>query len=125
MKTFLFGLATILKWFDDEVVDDGMVDGSGWVARKMGGLLSLTQTGYVQNYALVVFAGGGGYFPAGQFLIAPEGISNVLSASDNFSPICGELLFVPFGRARPESLTGFEYFYSGSVLSRIVGYDRA
>ncbi len=55
VKTFLFGLATILKWFDDEVVDDGMVDGSGWVARKMGGLLSLTQTGYVQNYALVVF----------------------------------------------------------------------
>jgi NADH-quinone oxidoreductase subunit L len=51
----LFGLSTVLKWFDDEVVDDGMVDGTGWVARKMGGLLSLTQTGYVQNYALVVF----------------------------------------------------------------------
>jgi len=52
---FLFGLSTVLKWFDDNVVDDGMVDGTGWVARKMGGLLSLTQTGYVQNYALVVF----------------------------------------------------------------------
>ncbi len=51
----LFGLSSILKWFDDEVVDDGMVDGTGWVARKMGGLFSLTQTGYVQNYALVVF----------------------------------------------------------------------
>lgn len=51
----LFGLSAILKWFDDEVVDDGMVDGTGWVARKMGGLFSLTQTGYVQNYALVVF----------------------------------------------------------------------
>jgi len=55
VKNILFGLAIILKWFDDNIVDDGMVDGSGWVARKMGGLLSLTQTGYVQNYALVVF----------------------------------------------------------------------
>lgn len=55
VKNILFGLATILKWFDDEIVDDGMVDGAGWVARKMGGLLSFTQTGYVQNYALVVF----------------------------------------------------------------------
>jgi NADH-quinone oxidoreductase subunit L len=55
VDNILFGLSTVLKWFDDEVVDDGMVDGTGWVARKMGGLLSLTQTGYVQNYALVVF----------------------------------------------------------------------
>jgi len=55
VDNLLFGLASVLKWFDEEVVDDGMVDGSGWVARKMGGLLSLTQTGYVQNYALVVF----------------------------------------------------------------------
>lgn len=55
VNNILFGLSSVLKWFDDEVVDDGMVDGSGWVARKMGGLLSLTQTGYVQNYALVVF----------------------------------------------------------------------
>jgi len=44
-----------LTWFDDNVVDDGMVDGSGWITRKMGGLFSLTQTGYVQNYALVIF----------------------------------------------------------------------
>jgi NADH-quinone oxidoreductase subunit L len=55
VKHILFGLAIVLKWFDDEVVDDGMVDGTGWIARKMGGLLSLTQTGYVQNYALVIF----------------------------------------------------------------------
>jgi NADH-quinone oxidoreductase subunit L len=56
VKNVLFGLATVLKWFDDEMVDDGMVDGTGWIAQKMGGLLRLTQTGYVQNYALVVFA---------------------------------------------------------------------
>ena len=55
VQKVLFGLAFVLTWFDDEVVDDGMVDGTGWLSRKMGGLLSLTQTGYVQNYALVIF----------------------------------------------------------------------
>ncbi|HEY5039386.1 MAG TPA: NADH-quinone oxidoreductase subunit L, partial [bacterium] len=55
VKYFLFGFATICTWFDDNIVDDGMVDGTGWIARKMGGVLSLTQTGYVQNYALVIF----------------------------------------------------------------------
>jgi NADH-quinone oxidoreductase subunit L len=51
----VFGIASIFQWFDDVVVDDGMVDGTGWVSRKAGGLMSLTQTGYVQNYALVIF----------------------------------------------------------------------
>jgi len=55
VKKFLFGLATILTWFDDNVVDDGFVDGTGWVTRKFGKLFALTQTGYVQNYALVIF----------------------------------------------------------------------
>jgi len=55
VKTFVFGLASVFKWFDDEFLDDIMVDGTGWTAHKMGALLSLTQTGYVQNYALVVF----------------------------------------------------------------------
>ncbi len=55
VKKFVFGLASICTWFDDNVVDDGMVDGSGWITRKMGSLFSLTQTGYVQNYALVIF----------------------------------------------------------------------
>jgi NADH-quinone oxidoreductase subunit L len=51
----VFGIASIFQWFDDVVVDDGMVDGTGWFTRKSGGLMSLTQTGYVQNYALVIF----------------------------------------------------------------------
>jgi NADH-quinone oxidoreductase subunit L len=55
VKYVLFGVASVFHWFDEVVVDDGMVDGTGWVARKMGGLFSLTQTGYVQNYALVIF----------------------------------------------------------------------
>jgi hypothetical protein len=32
-----------------------MVDGTGWLARKTGRLLNFTQTGNVQNYALVIF----------------------------------------------------------------------
>jgi NADH-quinone oxidoreductase subunit L len=55
VKKVVFGLATVLTWFDDNVIDDGMVDGLGWTARKMGGFFRLTQTGYVQNYALVIF----------------------------------------------------------------------
>ncbi len=55
VKKVVFGLATLFTWFDDNVVDDGMVDGIGWTARKMGGFFRLTQTGYVQNYALVIF----------------------------------------------------------------------
>jgi NADH-quinone oxidoreductase subunit L len=55
VKKFLFGFATICTWFDDNIVDDGMVDGTGWITRKMGKLFTLTQTGYVQNYALVIF----------------------------------------------------------------------
>ncbi len=51
----VYGIASIFHWFDEVVVDDGMVDGTGWINRKMGSLFSLTQTGYVQNYALVIF----------------------------------------------------------------------
>ncbi len=56
VKKVLFGLASIFHWFDEKIVDDGMVDGTGWINQKMGGLLSLTQTGYIQNYAWVIFA---------------------------------------------------------------------
>jgi len=55
VEKIVFGLASVFTWFDDNVVDDGMVDGLGWTARKMGGFFRLTQTGYVQNYALVIF----------------------------------------------------------------------
>ncbi len=55
VKKVYFGIATLFTWFDDNVVDDGMVDGTGWAFRKMGGFFRLTQTGYVQNYALVIF----------------------------------------------------------------------
>jgi NADH-quinone oxidoreductase subunit L len=55
VQKIVFGIASIFQWFDEEVVDDGMVDGSGWVTRQAGSLLRLTQTGQVQNYALVIF----------------------------------------------------------------------
>jgi len=55
VKNVLFGFASVCQWFDETVVDDGMVDGTGWVTRKLGRVFRLTQTGSVQNYALVVF----------------------------------------------------------------------
>jgi NADH-quinone oxidoreductase subunit L len=56
VKRIVFGFATVCHWFDEKVVDDGMVDGTGWITRKSGALLRYTQTGSVQNYALVIFA---------------------------------------------------------------------
>ena len=47
--------------FSSDVIDqkgvDGMVNGAGWVTRKAAGLLRMTQTGYVRNYALSIFMG--------------------------------------------------------------------
>ncbi len=47
--------------FSAEVLDmngvDGLVNGSGKVARRLANLIRLTQTGYARNYALGVFLG--------------------------------------------------------------------
>jgi NADH-quinone oxidoreductase subunit L len=56
IKKIVFGLASIFSWFDKNIIDGIVVDGTGWTTRKLGGLLRLTQTGYVQNYALVIFS---------------------------------------------------------------------
>ena len=49
-------LANALWWFDAKVID-GAVNGSGWLARQIGGLLRKTQTGRVENYGLGIAAG--------------------------------------------------------------------
>jgi NADH-quinone oxidoreductase subunit L len=41
VKKVVFGLATVFTWFDDNVVDDGMVDGLGWTALVIFGAVSL------------------------------------------------------------------------------------
>ncbi len=46
----------IKRWFDEHIVD-GAVNGAGITIRGTGGLLRFAQTGRLQNYALVVFAG--------------------------------------------------------------------
>jgi NADH-quinone oxidoreductase subunit L len=47
--------------FSAEVLDmngiDGLVNGSGQVARRVANLIRLSQTGYARNYALSVFLG--------------------------------------------------------------------
>jgi NADH-quinone oxidoreductase subunit L len=49
-------LANLLWWFDARVVD-GAVNGAGWLAQRIGGLLRKVQTGRVQNYGLGMAAG--------------------------------------------------------------------
>ena len=49
-------LGNLLWWFDAKVID-GAVNGAGWVASRLGGLLRHTQTGRVQNYGLGIATG--------------------------------------------------------------------
>ncbi len=49
-------VASALWWFDARVID-GAVNGAGWIAQRLGGLLRRTQTGRVQNYGLGMAAG--------------------------------------------------------------------
>jgi NADH-quinone oxidoreductase subunit L len=53
----LYGTVTFAgQWFDTNVVDRA-VNGSGWVARKAGDTLRWVQSGSVQAYGSVGFAG--------------------------------------------------------------------
>ncbi len=49
-------LANALWWFDAKVID-GAVNGAGWIAVRLGGLLRKAQTGRVENYGLGMAAG--------------------------------------------------------------------
>ncbi len=49
-------VANLLWWFDAKVID-GAVNGAGWIAQRLGGLLRRSQTGRVQNYGLGMAAG--------------------------------------------------------------------
>jgi NADH-quinone oxidoreductase subunit L len=49
-------LANALWWFDVRVID-GIVNGTGWLARTIGGALRKVQTGRVENYGLGIAAG--------------------------------------------------------------------
>jgi NADH-quinone oxidoreductase subunit L len=49
-------LSEALWWFDAKVID-GIVNGSGWLASRVGGGLRKVQTGRVENYGLGIAAG--------------------------------------------------------------------
>jgi len=49
-------VANALWWFDAKVID-GIVNGSGWLASRIGGALRKVQTGRVENYGLGIAAG--------------------------------------------------------------------
>jgi NADH-quinone oxidoreductase subunit L len=50
------GLSRTLWWFDANVVD-GAVNGAGWLAQGIGGILRKVQTGRTQNYGLGMATG--------------------------------------------------------------------
>ncbi|HVM32695.1 MAG TPA: NADH-quinone oxidoreductase subunit L [bacterium] len=56
VRKFTWGLASLFDWLDRQVIDGGLVDGLGRLTQDLGGLLRFTQTGSVQNYALVILA---------------------------------------------------------------------
>jgi len=49
-------VANALWWFDARVID-GIVNGTGWLASRIGGGLRKVQTGRVENYGLGIAAG--------------------------------------------------------------------
>ncbi len=49
-------VSNALWWFDVKVID-GVVNGTGWLAERIGGILRRLQTGRVQNYGLGIAAG--------------------------------------------------------------------
>ena len=49
-------LGNVLWWFDARVID-GIVNGAGWLASGIGGLLRKVQTGRVNNYGLGIASG--------------------------------------------------------------------
>jgi NADH-quinone oxidoreductase subunit L len=49
-------LSFIQSWLDDNVVDQG-VDGAGWLVQTAGGFARRLQTGFVQNYLLMIALG--------------------------------------------------------------------
>ena len=48
--------AVAKRWFDEHIID-GAVNGLGYTVRGTGSVLRFAQTGRLQNYALVIFAG--------------------------------------------------------------------
>ena len=49
-------LTVLQAWLDDHVVDQG-VDGTGWAVNTLGGWARRLQTGFVQNYLLMISLG--------------------------------------------------------------------
>jgi len=49
-------LSNIQKWIDVHIID-GMVNLSGWITAAAGNKLKYIQTGFIQNYTFIIFAG--------------------------------------------------------------------
>ena len=56
IKIFVDGTAKVMEWFDLHVIN-GMVNGIASITGRFGQVLSYTENGQVQSYALYMFAG--------------------------------------------------------------------
>lgn len=51
----------ISRWFDNTIIDSGMVDGTGWSVRAVNTILRWVQSGKIQLYFIVLIAVLAGY----------------------------------------------------------------
>jgi NADH-quinone oxidoreductase subunit L len=56
IRYFVDGLGRVFYWIDLHIVD-GAVNGLAWIVRHAGGFFAKSETGQVQQYAAVFFAG--------------------------------------------------------------------
>ena len=57
INKFVLGLASIIAWFDDQVVNRSGIDGSAQIINYIGFRLKFLQTGKIPNYVLMMALG--------------------------------------------------------------------
>jgi NADH-quinone oxidoreductase subunit L len=57
INKFILGLASIIAWFDDQVVNRSGIDGSAQIINYIGFRLKFLQTGKIPNYVLMMALG--------------------------------------------------------------------
>ncbi len=57
INKFVLGLASIVAWFDDKVVNRSGIDGSAQIINYIGFRLKFLQTGKIPNYVLMMALG--------------------------------------------------------------------
>jgi NADH-quinone oxidoreductase subunit L len=51
----ILALSAFFNWFDKQMINAKMVNGTAWNTFRLGGLLSKIQTGELQDYLMILF----------------------------------------------------------------------